>query len=285
MQPFLGFHEPVSSLNHLFVALVVLFIGPIMVWRAQGNVLRRFSLFIYVFSNIFLFSMSGVYHLLQKGTDANYVLQILDHAGIFLLIAGTFTPLHIILLRGASRWVPLVSIWVLAIVGITLGSIFFSDMPEWLFLTLFISMGWMGTYGMWAIRKVDPKTTWLVLIGGVFYTVGALIDFAKLPALITGHIGSHEIFHFFITAAAAVHFYGVWRISKVPSSAKLTLVVKKRPDKVTAKFTSEGVRFVGSSVDEVKTAATNWVKDHFPSLNAPSLIRVKIYNEEDVHIS
>jgi channel protein (hemolysin III family) len=125
-----GFTEPFSSISHLLASFSFLIIGMILVQKSFGNKSRVFSLGVFAASNIFLFAMSGVYHLLEKGSTANYVLQILDHDGIFLLIAGTFTPLHAILTRGYSRWPILVVVWLIGINGVVFTSIFFSDMPH-----------------------------------------------------------------------------------------------------------------------------------------------------------
>jgi channel protein (hemolysin III family) len=97
--PFLGFTDPVSSWSHLLAA-VAFFIGAFLLChRGRGNAARVTSLIVFSLSLVFLFSMSGVFHLLERGGTARAVLQRLDHAGIWVLIAGTFTPIHTILFR------------------------------------------------------------------------------------------------------------------------------------------------------------------------------------------
>ena len=101
--PFIGFSDPISSWSHLLAAPVAFLGGYFLFKRGRGNKVRLFALGLYTFSLIFLFSMSGVYHLLDRGGAARSVLQRLDYAGIWILIAGTFTPIHTILFRKAWR--------------------------------------------------------------------------------------------------------------------------------------------------------------------------------------
>ena len=103
LTPIPGFSEPFSSISHLMFA-VAGFIGTFVLLRkGKGNDFRLMGLALYSFCLVFLFSMSGVYHLLERGHTPNYVLGILDYAGIYVMIAGTFTPFHIILFRGLHR--------------------------------------------------------------------------------------------------------------------------------------------------------------------------------------
>ena len=102
--PLPGFSEPFSSWTHLLAAGTALLGGYVLFTRGRGNALRIFSLLVFSFSLIFLFSMSGVYHLLEPGRAPREVFMHLDHSAIFVLIAGTFTPIHIILFRGPLRW-------------------------------------------------------------------------------------------------------------------------------------------------------------------------------------
>ncbi|MDH5731356.1 MAG: hemolysin III family protein [Gammaproteobacteria bacterium] len=139
-----GFSEPMSSLTHLLAAVLALVGGYFLLRRGHGNSLRVFSLLLYTFALIFLFSMSGVYHLLDPEGGPRQVLQRLDHAAIWLLIAGTFTPIHMILFRGAWRWGVLLLVWFIAITGLILEIIFFKQIAEWLSLSFYLGLGWIG---------------------------------------------------------------------------------------------------------------------------------------------
>lgn len=280
--PIPGFSEPVNSLSHLLSAGFFLLFGLWMLFKGRGNRGREFSLGLYVFCNVFLFSMSGVYHLLEKGTDASYVLRVLDHAGIYLMISGSFTPFQIILLRGAKRWIPLAAIWVLAATGISLTAVFFESMPEWMLLAFFISMGWMSLATVWFIRKTEPQTVKLIFLGGVFYTLGALFDFLRWPALIPSVFEAHELFHLFVTAGALTHFAAIFRIADFPVSNSLTAVVKKLPGKYKAYFTSERAVFHASSDEEMKEKILEWTKRRFLKPLLPKRIKIKYYEEDNL---
>src|SRR3954453_22022864 len=127
-----GFKDPFSSISHLFVGVpVFLVLTVLLIRRGRGDRGRMIALGLYGLSNVFLFAMSGVYHMLPDSTG-RMVVQRLDHAAIFFLIAGTFIPVHYILFRGWKRWVPLTVVWICAIAGATLKSIFFNDLSEFL---------------------------------------------------------------------------------------------------------------------------------------------------------
>lgn len=213
--PIPGFSDPVSSFSHLFIGvpffLVMTFI---LILRGKGSTPRMVALGIYGMSNVFLFSMSGIYHLLNRESTSRLVMQRLDHAAIFLLIAGTFAPAHYILFRGWKRWGPLSIVWICAITGITLKSIFFDDFSEFLSVSLYLGLGWLGMlsgyfiwyyYGGWLFRPLF----W----GGMAYTFGAILDFLKAPTLISGVLGYHELFHVAVLVGAGCFCYFVYLIA------------------------------------------------------------------------
>ena len=226
-QPFLGFSEPFSSLSHFAGAgLCLAFSLPL--WKsAKGHFGHRFAIGVFSFAAVFLLVMSGVYHLLPNGTVGKMVLQRLDHAAIFVLIAGTFTPLHGILFRGILRWLPLIIIWSIAVVGITLKTIFFSQIPEFVSLGTYLGMGWLGlisgffVYSQWGFGLVVP-----LLEGAVLYSVGSMFEFFKGPTLITGVIGPHELFHVAVLLGIAYHWKFV-RAVALKASCAMTVGVNK----------------------------------------------------------
>ena len=142
--PIPGFTDPVSSSFSSSRCGRIRLLDAVSPLARRGNVGRLIFLGVFAFSTVLLLSMSGVYHLLTNDTAGRAVLQRLDHGAIFILIAGTFTPLHGILFRGVDRWLPLVLIWLAAIAGVTLKSIFFENVSEWLGLGLYLGMGWAG---------------------------------------------------------------------------------------------------------------------------------------------
>ena len=202
-----------------------------LIKRGWGSTSRVLSLILFTFCMVFLFSMSGVFHLLSEGEAARGVLQRLDHAGIWLMIAGTFTPIHVILFRGPWRWGVLIPIWVFAIVGLIFQVIFFHDFPEWLVLLLFLIMGWMGLFTMFRFyRKFSDESLNLMVYGALLYSFGAIVDFADWPVLIIGVLGPHEIFHLTIVLAASLFWYFIYKWSGHPVKDKLYFHVHVYPD-------------------------------------------------------
>lgn len=218
-----GFADPVSSLSHLvgaavFAALTV----PLMrkAKRTPGGATtgRIVSLAVFSFSAVLLLSMSAVFHLLAFGSPARQIFQRLDHAAIFVLIAGTFTPIHAIMFRGPWRWGMLTFIWTVAMFGITLKSIFFRETPEVLGIALYIAMGWVGAVSGIVLARRDGIATIIpLMLGGIAYTVGAVIEGVNPRPLIAGIVRSHEIFHGAVLIGLALHWWFVWSIAAVAS--------------------------------------------------------------------
>jgi len=202
-----GFSDPFSSISHLVGVLVFLVYGIKLIKLCQQHRSLVAAIGVYVFSIIFLLSMSGVFHLLDHDSDGRAVLQHLDHAGIFGLIAGTFTPIHCILFKGFWRWGFLFLIWTLAIAGITFKSIFFNELAEWVGLMFYLGLGWLGILSAYLTHRLHGfKIIKPLLYGAVAYTVGASLEFLRLPIVIPGVIGPHELFHIAVLAGIAWHW-------------------------------------------------------------------------------
>lgn len=209
-----GFSDPVSSLTHLSGAAVFAVLGAYLVARGRGDGSRVASLVVFVFSCVLLLSLSGVYHLLQHDTVARNVLIRLDHAAIFLLIAGSFTPVHVILLH--DRWhrhlLPL--IWVAAIAGLMLKSVYFDSMPAWAGLLMYLGLGWLGVISAVTLAHRFSLRFILPLVwGGLAYTLGAVLDHFYWPVLLPGVVGPHELFHLAVLAGIAFHWAFIYRIA------------------------------------------------------------------------
>lgn len=210
-----GFSEPFSSLSHLLAAGAFSLAGLILLIRSRGCHGRLYSIGIFIFSVVFLLSMSGVFHLLEPGGDARSVMRRLDHAAIFILIAGSFTPMHTLLFRGWRRWCVLSTVWTIGISGIILKTIFFNELPEWVGLTLYLSMGWIGALSAILIFHLHGKRFLGPLVAGaIAYTTGAVLDFLKMPVLIDGVVGPHELFHVFVLFGISFHWLLVVRIAE-----------------------------------------------------------------------
>ena len=202
-----GFNDPFSSLSHLIGAFVFLIFGIKLIRLASVNRGWVIATTVFVISGVFLLSMSGVFHLLEQQNAGRTVLQRLDHAGIFALIAGTFTPVHTVLFTGFWRWGFLILIWALAITGMTLKSIYFNELAEWVGLVAYLGLGWLGILSAYLTHRLHGFSILKPLIyGALAYTVGASLEFLRLPVVVTGVIGSHELFHIAVLAGLAWHW-------------------------------------------------------------------------------
>lgn len=225
--PIYGFSDPFSSITHLVAAGVFLLLGFRLVYRERDNLTKVVSLGVFTFSSVFLLSMSGVFHLLEPMSTARHVLQRLDHAGIFFLIAGTFTAVHSLLFRGIWRWGMLLMIWAIAITSITLKTIYFHDLSEWLGLSLYLGMGWLGAItGVLLFRRFGFVFIKPLVYGALAYTAGAVMEFIRMPVLIPGVIGPHELFHIAVLIGLGYHFSFVSSFSHFPIPVNKTISVK-----------------------------------------------------------
>ncbi|HEC30246.1 MAG TPA: DNA-binding protein [Gammaproteobacteria bacterium] len=209
-----GFTEPFSSISHILAAFIFLVAGIVLIVRQRRMGHGIISLSVFIFSVITLLSLSGTYHLLDNGSTGRYVLRRLDHAGIFFLIAGTFTPIHVNLFRGFGRWGVLAIIWILAICGITLKSIFFNEIPEWLGLSFYLGLGWFGLLTAYLLqRRYGFRFILPMLYGALAYTLGALSGFMHSVYIFPGVIGAHEVFHLSVIIGIAFFWSFIARIN------------------------------------------------------------------------
>jgi channel protein (hemolysin III family) len=208
-----GFYEPFSAATHLLGALAFAVVGAVLLRRGgRGDAGRIACLGTFVASGVILMSMSGVYHMMAVGGAAREVMMRLDHAAIFALIAGTFTPVHGLLFRGPLRWGPLLLVWAAAAAGIAVNTLMADVPPEWVALTCYLAMGWLGFFsGVLVWRRYGFGAVRPLLWGGLAYSAGAVADFARRPVVIPGVVHAHEVFHLAVLAGASFHFAFVWR--------------------------------------------------------------------------
>jgi channel protein (hemolysin III family) len=209
MEPILalpGFHEPFSSLLHLLAAAFVMWRGVALVRSGSG--LRDYlGLGAFVVGATLMLALSGTYHLLDPALPARDVLQRLDHAGIWMMIAGSFSAVHAVAFRGVWRWGFLAVVWAVATTGLVLTTVFFDTLPESLGLSLYLGMGWLGIATVvqtW--RRARWQVARLLVFSGVAYSLGALYDFFAGPSLIPGVVGAHEVFHVGVILGIIYHW-------------------------------------------------------------------------------
>lgn len=200
--------DPVSCLTHLvgailsiigLVALVIAAVKTRTPWHTVG-----FSIF--GASLILLYTASTVYHMLNISEEVNLVLKKIDNIMIFVLIAGTYTPICLTALRGPWGWTILSLVWAIAIIGVFL-KIFWINVPRWASTAIYLIMGWLVIVAIYPLSKFLPvKGILLLATGGVMYTVGAVIYGLKKPNLNFKYFGFHEIFHIFVMAGSLSHF-------------------------------------------------------------------------------
>ena len=205
--------EPVNSLTHWVGAILALAGLIALLIVGWGTPLKVVSLIIYGASLIFLFSASATYHMVQVKDKALEIFRKVDHAAIYCLIAGTYTPFCINAFTGFWKWGMLTIIWSLAIIGIVI-KVFIIRSPRWLNAGIYVAMGWLcvGASGQLLAALPAWVLTWLI-IGGVTYTLGAVVYSTKMFNFAPGVFGFHEVWHIFVLLAAAAHFVAVMGVA------------------------------------------------------------------------
>lgn len=205
--------EPINGLTHLFGAIMALFGLMALIIKAsmtKGSALAIVAVIIFGISMILLYSASATYHMVMARDQVIAFLRRVDHSMIFILIAGTYTPLCLISLEGALGWVLFGIVQGLALLGVTYKLIWFKA-PRWLSTALYIAMGWIVVFFSSSLAPIIGKTGMVMLvIGGVFYTVGGIIYWLKPKILSFNYMGFHEIFHIFILLGSLFHFICIY---------------------------------------------------------------------------
>lgn len=205
--------EPINGLTHLagailsFVGLLAMVIKTAM---TSTSALAITAVTIFGISMILLYSASATYHMVIAKDKVIAFLRRLDHSMIFVLIAGSYTPFCLISLKGVTGWVLFVIVTIVAISGILFKMIWF-NCPRWLSTALYIAMGWIIIFAYSPLSKIlSSAGIFLLILGGIFYTIGGVIYAIKPKFLEFEHLGFHEIFHIFIMLGSISHFLCVF---------------------------------------------------------------------------
>jgi hemolysin III len=208
---FQKFRDPVSGLMHLVAAVAAVVGSAGLLYLGRNDGAKEAALAVYGSSLVLMFSASAAYHSIRSGRRITRWLHRLDHASIYLLVAGTYTPICLHFFTGIWRWGLLGTVWCMGFIGIGL-KLFAAKVPRWLTASISLLMGWLsllaipevfrtmrvGTMGVGAI-------VWLVL-GGLFFSVGAVVYITKRPNYFPRVFGFHEIWHIFVILGCLSHY-------------------------------------------------------------------------------
>lgn len=205
--------EPINGLTHLFGAILSVAGLLALVMKAAettGSALAVVAVAIFGTSMILLYSASATYHMVIAKDRVIAFLRRIDHSMIFVLIAGTYTPLCLISLQGTTGWILFGVITGIAVAGVIFKLVWFHA-PRLLSTILYVAMGWIVIfYSPSLLPIIGGEGMFMLVLGGMFYTVGALIYWKKPASLSFKHFGFHEIFHLFILAGSLFHFVCIY---------------------------------------------------------------------------
>jgi hemolysin III len=209
---FLTFREPVNAWTHGLWMLLCIPAGILLHRRAQRCPLKHIGFAIFTLTLICCFTGSWLYHAVRLSPQSIELCARLDYIGIFLLIAGTTTPVALVVLRGWWRTGVLTGVWLMAGTGILVRGLAI-PMPDELSTGLYIMMGWMGLICYCELaRHLSYRALRPLWVGGLLYSVGAVLNEVHWPVFWPGVFGSHELFHVFVMVASLCHFTFMLRV-------------------------------------------------------------------------
>jgi hemolysin III len=210
------FREPVNGFTHLAGAVLGAVGLIVLVILSRHHPDKMISLIVYGVSLILLYTASTTYHLTKGSQHTIDWLRSLDHAAIYLLIAGTYTPFCYNTLSGSWRWGMLGLVWALALVGMVYKVAFRHRNHGQLSTVLYVGMGWLALLIVpKAIEVLAPGALGLIVGGGIVYSLGAIVFALKKPNL-HRHFGHHEVWHLFVLGGSALHYIAVLAYVALP---------------------------------------------------------------------
>lgn len=207
--------RPWSAITHGLGALSAL-LGTLLLllrtWQGGGGSWHYVTFSIYGLSMVLLYSASTLYHCVNTSVRGRIALRKLDHSSIYFLIAGTYTPICLIPLRGAWGWTLFGVIWGLALLGLVM-ALLWINAPRWLTAGIYIFMGWLAIIAIYPLSQAMPgRGLFWLLLGGVVYTIGGVLYALKWPGRGNPRFGCHEIFHVFILLGSVCHFLLMYQV-------------------------------------------------------------------------
>lgn len=203
--------RPWSAITHGAGAALAL-LGTAMLLSDTTSLYQLTAFTVYGLSMIVLYAASTLYHCLRTGIPGRRRLRKLDHCSICLLIAGSYTPICMLVLKDGCGPTLLTGVWAFALAGILL-SLCWITAPRWLSAGVYLCMGWLAVFALKPLNTALPPEgmIWLVA-GGVFYTAGGVLYALKWPGRNNPRFGCHEIFHVFILLGSVCHYFNMYRV-------------------------------------------------------------------------
>ncbi|MCR4399263.1 MAG: hemolysin III family protein [Syntrophomonadaceae bacterium] len=198
--------QPVNTWTH-FVTFLAALVGMVaLLVLSRGSASALITMSIYGSSVILLYGASSLYHWVSTTPGRQLVLRKLDHVAIFLLIAGTYTPVLYYGLEGWWRWSMLAAVWTLAATGVFL-KLWFIHAPRFVSTAFYLALGWLAVVPLSRLVHTLPgEAVAFMAAGGVAYTLGAVIYALRWPDFLPGRLGFHEVFHLFTSTGSVLHF-------------------------------------------------------------------------------
>ena len=209
--------EPGSAITHFIGMMLAVFAStPLLIKAAVSDGLTAFvAMTVFMLSMIALYGASALYHSVMVKDRILRVFRKIDHMMIFVLIAGSYTPVCLIVLGGRMGYTLLAVVWGIAIIGMVVKALWITC-PKWFSSVIYIAMGWvcLAVFGTLIDKLPTAALCWLVA-GGVIYTAGGIIYALKLPIFNAKHkfFGSHEIFHLFVMGGSLCHFVFMYLVA------------------------------------------------------------------------
>jgi hemolysin III len=203
---FLKMREPTNTWTHFITFLVAIVGLGFLIALSYKNVSTLVTMSIYGISVILLYGASSIYHWLHTTSQNELILKKLDHCAIYLLIAGSYTPVLYYGLDGSWCWSMLGAIWGLTVIGILM-KVWFIRIPRYISTLFYVILGWIAVIPFAKLlHKLPIGAIILMSVGGALYTIGAIIYATKWLDFSPNRFGFHEIFHFFVMAGSGVHY-------------------------------------------------------------------------------